>query len=146
MLRKSQLKNQIVKIIIMKKIILAAVLLVSALSFTSCSSDDNSTENVQTESKYKGTWTGVYSGEASGTWTAQIDANGEFTGQASSPVASTVFIMKGTISDSGVLDADFYVNNTIVGVFNGTLNANSGQGNWTNTLLNLSGTWQGAKN
>lgn len=143
---KSQLRINLKKNKIMKKIILAAVLLVSALSFTSCSSDDNSTENVQTESKFKGTWSGTYSGEASGTWTAQIDANGEFMGQASSPVASTVFTMKGTVSDSGELDADFYVNNSVVGVFNGTLNANSGQGNWTNTLLSLSGTWQGTKN
>lgn len=130
----------------MKKIILAVVLVVSAFTFNSCSSDDNSTENVQTESKFKGTWTGTYSGEASGTWTAQIDANGEFTGQASSPVASTVFTMKGVVSDSGTLDADFYVNNSVVGEFNGTLNATSGQGNWTNTLLNLSGSWQGTKN
>ena len=130
----------------MKKIILAAVLLVSALSFTSCSSDDNSTETVQTESKFKGTWSGTYSGGASGNWTATIDENGEFIGQASNPSNPTVFTMKGTVNDSGILDADFYVNNSVVGEFNGTLNGSSGQGSWTNTILNLDGTWQGTKN
>lgn len=143
MLILSQLKS---KNTIMKKIILAAILVVSTISISSCKSDDNTTEKIQTESKFKGIWTGTYTGEASGTWTAQIDANGEFTGQASSPLASTVFTMKGSVNDSGILDADFYVNNSVVGEFNGTLNTNSGQGNWTNTLLNLTGNWQGAKN
>lgn len=130
----------------MKKIILAAILLVSALSFTSCSSDDNSTENIKTESKFKGTWSGTYSGEASGNWTATINENGEFVGQASNPSNPTIFTMKGVVSDSGILDADFYINNAVVGEFNGTLNATTGQGNWTNTLLDLEGIWQGTKN
>lgn len=131
----------------MKKCLLAVLfLMATTLSVTSCSSDDNSTENIKTESKFKGAWTGTYSGEASGNWSALINENGEFTGQASSPSASTVFTMKGNVNDSGVLDADFYVNNSVVGEFNGTLEATSGQGNWTNTLLELSGTWNGTKN
>nr|WP_297306915.1 hypothetical protein [uncultured Flavobacterium sp.] len=130
----------------MKKIILAAFLLVSALSFTSCSSDDNSTEVVSSESKFKGTWAGTYTGGASGNWTATIDENGEFIGQASNPSNPTIFTMKGAVNDSGILDADFYVNNSVVGEFNGTLNASSGQGSWTNTILNLEGNWQGSKN
>ena len=130
----------------MKKIILALAVGFIAFANSSCSSDDNTTESVITESKFKGVWGGTYSGQASGNWNATIDENGIFVGQASSPLASTVFTMKGTISDSGVLDADFYVNDAVVGEFNGTLNTNTGQGNWTNTLLNLSGNWQGTKN
>lgn len=130
----------------MKKVILAAILFATASTFTSCSSDDNSKEIVNTDSKFKGTWTGTYSGNDSGTFTALIDANGAFTGQASSSDAAVVFVIKGNVNDSGELDADFYSNDSPVGEFNGTLTSNSGHGTWTNMIVNFMGTWQATKN
>jgi len=54
--------------------------------------------------------------------------------------------LKGSVSDSGILSANFYSNSTIVGDFKGSLSNNSGSGTWTNTAFNISGNWQGNKN
>lgn len=130
----------------MKKNILAAILIVTALTFNSCSSDDNSSKKEDTISKFQGTWTGTYSGPDSGTWTATIDMNGVFVGQTASSELPVSFQVKGEVDSTGKLEANFYLVNNVVGEFKGSLINNSGQGQWTNTAANISGTWQGTKN
>lgn len=110
-----------------------------------CSTDDNNAHQIKKQSSFKGVWTGTYSGMSQGTWMAVIDEEGEFSGSTQSAQGSATFIIEGEVDDTGNLEAYFYVNHTIVGEFSGTLSEMNGGGTWENSILNLTGTWQGSK-
>ncbi len=128
----------------MKKILVAFILTTGFLNI-SCSSDDHTPEEqVNPYEKFKGTWTGIFTGDTEGgTWTATFDANGKATGTLSS--SSFSFDLKGQVSENGTISAEYYMDTTLVGEMNGTMTENSASGTWESSLLNIQGTWSGNK-
>lgn len=123
------------------------ILLSSFLSilFIQCSSDDNDSYPINNQSQFKGNWSGSYTGMSEGTWSASIDENGVFSGKTKPTQGLSIFFIEGEVNDNGILNAQFYFNNTVVGQFSGNLIQTEGQGQWTNTILNLTGSWKGSK-
>lgn len=119
----------------------------SALAFgtISCdSSDDNHVHPENKLEKFKGTWTGTYSGDGEGTWTATFDNAGNAEGSLVS--GSNTFNLTGEVSENGTINAEFFSGSTAVGTMTGTLTDKTGSGTWNNKVQNFNGTWTGTKN
>lgn len=125
-----------------------ACLLFAPLAFTttSCNSDDSTpTEQVNPYDKFKGTWTGTYSGdEDNGTWTATFDHTGKAIGSLVSGTIS--FDLKGQVSENGVVTATYTYSNNVVGTMTGTMTETTASGEWDSPIQSMNGTWKGTKN
>ena len=132
----------------MKKSILKIMFFcILANTLFSCSEEDDSVIPivVDAKSKYVGKWAGTYTGVVYGEWDATVSQTGQFIGKTIAEDGNFVFLIIGSVSDEGYLNADFYFNNMVIGEFNGELSELSGQGHWTNTAFSLTGIWQGSK-
>lgn len=121
----------------MKKLTYLAFLLILTISY-SCKEDDPYKD-------YEGSWSGVYSGEDTGNWSATINDEGIVSGTAvSDSLPAFTFGLKGTISEDGAFNAN---SNSTLGTidFTGQANSSSVSGEWVNTLSTLKGTWTGSK-
>jgi hypothetical protein len=125
----------------MKNLFYVLTLFALSIATTSCSNDDKTND-----SKFKGAWSGTYSGEEdNGTWQATISADGLVSGTFTSINFSNLVIdLTGTVNPQGALNA-IYGNMFLTGQFTGTLKENSGSGAWTNESDQLNGTWIGTK-
>src|SRR5690606_23594313 len=74
---------------------------VLALGTVACNSDDNApTEQVNPYKKFKGTWTGSFSGNTQGcNWTATFDTNGKAMGTLTT--GNFTFDLEGQVSENG---------------------------------------------
>ena len=125
----------------MKKQILLITIILAMITLSCSSNDDNDNPT----SEFQGIWTGTYSGEAdSGTWTANIDSNGEVTGNTNSSVFNVSLQLNGNISSNGAFTAT--AGSASNGAeFNGQMTGTNGSGTWTNTNAGFSGNWSGSK-
>jgi hypothetical protein len=123
----------------MKNLALLTITLLTLL-MVSCSKD-----NVTTDFEYKGPWSGTYTGDGdSGTWSATINEDGTVTGSATSTGYGVTYNMSGTINSEGEFNAtagSVSTGTEFVGQFDG----NSASGTWSNSTLQMSGTWTGTR-
>jgi hypothetical protein len=113
-----------------------------ALTLMTCSGSDS--DNVTNGSDYQGNWSGTFSGDDSGTWTASINSVGEVSGIALSTTFSDTYALEGSVSASGQFQATLGTSSA-GGVFTGQLGSNSGSGTWVNETAMMSGSWSGTK-
>ena len=111
-------------------------------SLMACSGGDD--DNYTNGSDYQGNWSGTFSGDDNGTWTATINSVGEVNGIALSTTFSDTYTLEGSVSASGQFQATFGTSSA-GGLFTGQLNATSGSGTWVNEAAMMSGSWSGAK-
>ena len=126
----------------MKKTLIAFVLSAGFWA-VSCSSDDNNPA-VNPYEKFQGTWTGTFSGEDEGTWTANIDDTGKATGKIESNTMTFPFDLEGQISENGEINMEYTSGTSAGGTMTGTMTETSASGIWSG--FGLQGTWEGAKN
>jgi hypothetical protein len=123
---------------------LLALFLVSTVIY-SCKKDDD-TPPANTDSPYKGSWEGTFSGDDNGTWTAVIGASGAITGElVSGNLPGTPFPIAGTINGTGAFDAHAVVMGDTVVFIGQASNSTTAAGNWQNLDQSMSGTWAGSK-
>jgi hypothetical protein len=123
----------------MKKLFLTLIVAISVIA-SGCSKKDDPVTN-----DFIGTWAGIYNGDNdSGDWWAEIDANGDVTGGASSSLSPASFELVGTITPQGefTATAGSASNGTL---FTGEFTKTSASGTWSNSSLGFSGTWSGAR-
>lgn len=106
---------------------------------TSCSKDDD--DSIAT-SKYKGEWSGQYSGDVTGNWSATVNNTGQVVGTFTPDSTTFEVEINGSVNSKGNLIAKF---DLFEGNFNGQLNDSIASGTWENTTQNLSGVWTGQK-
>lgn len=120
----------------MKKLLLLTFVFIL---FTCCGGDDDTTNSV-----FQGEWSGTFSGDDNGTWTASINSNGDVSGTSYSTIFNDNYSLEGSVSSSGQFQAT--IGTTSGGaVFTGQFNGNSGSGMWVNTGAMMSGSWSGNK-
>lgn len=113
-------------------------LLLLAIAITSCEKDTP-------YAPYQGTWAGTYSGEDTGSWTADIDEEGKVEGTAvSDSLPGYPFGLTGTVTEGGMFEAEASVLFGTVD-FEGQITGQSASGAWVNDEAGLEGTWKGEK-
>jgi len=115
----------------MKKILFYAMLV---LAISACKKSDSN--------PFKGTWSGTFTGNDSGTWTVSVNDNGTVTGTGTSVVAASAFTISGRINNAGNLLATFGTS-SLDGTFNGTMSGTTASGTWSNGIYQ--GPWTGTK-
>ncbi|UUV22414.1 VCBS domain-containing protein [Paenimyroides aestuarii] len=124
------------------KLCLAGILFFGAIS---CSSnDDNHVHQESQLEKFKGTWTGTFTGEDEGTWNATIDETGKATGKLFS--GNLTFDLIGQVDKEGEINATYTSGSTQVGTMEGMMNESTAAGKWESQLDDIEGTWTGTKN
>jgi hypothetical protein len=115
------------------------LLIITSFAIFSCSKDDdNSTE-------LAGNWSGSFSGDVIGTWSATISESGVVTGTTMVTAFSIEAELNGDVSSDGKFTAT--VGTTSLGyIFDGQLNGSTGSGTWKNASGTQSGSWKGIKN
>lgn len=124
-----------------KTAIKRSIFMIIIVLTTACSNDDAAMMNVP----FAGEWSGTFSGGDSGTWSITIDANGSVTGEVFSDNLQGLLDIKGNVDTTG----DFRATAGSAengATFTGNFSSNSGQGNWENTMDEISGTWEGNRN
>jgi uncharacterized lipoprotein NlpE involved in copper resistance len=119
----------------MKKSILT--LITMTILFVGCSKKNE----VKPESKFKGSWTGTYSGGDKGSIAVDIDASGNLKGASVSSMTLESFGITGTVDANGAFTGKTEIGTT----FTGNFTTSAVAGTWTNTGLKLSGAWSGSK-
>ena len=123
---------------IMKKLFLITFI----FTLFACSGGDDN--NNTTNSEFQGEWSGTFSGDDNGTWTASINSKGDVSGTSYSTIFNDNYSLQGYVSSSGQFQAT--IGTTSGGaVFTGQFNGNSGSGMWVNTGAMMSGSWSGNK-
>ena len=115
-----------------------------ALIIVACSGGGDDDNNNTTNSEFQGEWSGTFSGDDNGTWTAGINPNGDVSGTAYSTTFADNYSLEGSVSSSGQFQATFGTS-SVGGEFTGQLNGNSGSGTWVNTGAMMNGSWSGSK-
>lgn len=118
------------------------LLLISfCLLLGSCSKNNNDST---TSIEFAGSWSGTYSGDETGTWTATISESGVVTGTAKESSTSYQSQLNGTVTSDGAFTAT--VGTTSQGYkFDGQINGSTVSGTWNNSATNHSGNWSGNK-
>ena len=97
--------------------------------------------------KYEGSWSGSYSGDETGSWSASIDDDGNVVGSATSDSLPQLPLnLSGSITEDGVYYAQVAIFFNAPITFQGQLSKNSAVGSWRNDSSKLSGSWSGLKN
>ena len=121
----------------MKKLLFLSFVLCT-IFITSCSKDD------EKASPFQGSWSGTYTGPDTGTWTANINAEGVIAGSVDSDLLNFPLPLQGVVNDQGEFTST--VGTAQLGLtFTGQLTSNTGQGTWESTDASSSGTWTGTK-
>ena len=115
-----------------------------AVTIVACSGGGDDDTNNTTNSEFQGEWSGTFSGDDNGTWTAGISSNGDVSGTAYSTTFADNYSLEGSVSSSGQFQATFGTS-SVGGEFIGQLNGNSGSGTWVNTGAMMNGSWSGSK-
>ena len=93
---------------------------------------------------FVGTYSGTFSGDDSGTWTAVVDSTGNVTGSGASSAIGN-FLISGNVTRSGAI---FFTAGTVTAGanFSGTISL-SGEvsGNWASVIFGTSGTFSGRR-
>ena len=118
------------------------IFLATSLICSSCSENDKNITPPITN-QYTGIWTGTYTGDDSGIWTATISSNGNVNGNSTN-ANGDLQSLNGSVTNSGIFSATVGTG-TLGSSFTGTLNRNNGVGLWENSSFNLTGTWTGVK-
>jgi len=106
----------------------------------SCSSND---DDDQQKSEFQGEWAGTFTGnQESGSWSANIDSDGNVTGTTTSTVYNTTLQLNGKVSPGGSFNATAGTASNGA-KFTGNLQGGTGSGSWVNELAGISGTWNG---
>lgn len=123
---------------------LAFLLFITLFTF-SCSEETPKTPE-NTDSKYKGDWSGTFQGDDDGTWQIAVDKDGKLSGSLFSQNVQTNYpIDSGTISSTGVFNAYITINGVHID-FDGNANSeDSASGTWGNPALMITGTRSGSK-
>ncbi|MBA5792132.1 hypothetical protein H1R17_04395 [Flavobacterium sp. xlx-214] len=131
----------------MKKHFLTICIL-SALTFgfVSCDSKDDDTKQENTINNFVGNWSGTFSGEDAGTWSMKVQETGKVTGTLKYSSDNVELDLQGRVSENGTVTATTHYGTMDIGIFNGTMKANTASGIWTDTDADTEGTWKGTKN
>ncbi len=114
------------------------ILVLFSLSICSCSKDDDNSSDLA------GNWSGTFTGDVVGTWTATISENGTITGTTKVTNPTVEAVLNGNVSAEGKFTAT--AGTTTLGYnFDGQLNGNSGGGTWKNSSGTQNGDWSGTK-
>ncbi len=114
------------------------LLILFGLSIYSCSKDDDNS------SELAGNWSGTFTGDVVGTWTATISESGVVSGTTMVTSVSIVAVLNGNVNPDGKFTAT--AGTTSLGYnFNGQLSGSSGSGTWENSAKTQSGSWSGTK-
>ncbi len=125
-----------------KQTLIIVFLMAGFFSVVSCNSDDNAQENPY--EIYAGDWSGTFSGDDEGTWSASIDQNGYVIGTLVSNIATFPMSIEGQVSQNGEVDMEYFdVGGNQVGTMTGSLTADTATGNWSG--FDMQGTWEGSK-
>ena len=114
------------------------ILILLSFSIYSCSkSDDNSSD-------LAGNWSGTFTGDEIGTWTATISESGIVIGKVKVTNFAIESELNGNVSSGGKFTAT--VGTTSLGYkFDGQLNGSTGSGTWENSNKTHVGSWSGIK-
>ncbi|MGO4921411.1 hypothetical protein [Maribacter spongiicola] len=114
-------------------------LLFSLVVLNSCSNEEDDVF------VYEGYWSGQYTSNVdSGNWSIRIDMNKTVIGTFTPTQSSYSYQIIGTITESGVLNADIKTSE-IIGEFSGTFIDDIASGLWTMNSDDDSGNWTGVK-
>lgn len=117
------------------------MLMLLFFSISSCSKDDDNTNEPM---DFSGNWSGMFTGNVSGTWTAIISEKGIVTGTVMVTSPAIQSRLSGNVSSDGKFTAT--AGTTSLGYnFDGKLNSKSGSGTWESSSKTETGTWSGKK-
>lgn len=131
----------------MKQIVRTVLpLLVLCFIAFSCKEKDETTTPQNTESAYKGNWSGTFTGGDNGTWDIVVDKEGKFSGSFfSTNVQANFAVDSGMVSTTGTFTASINVNGTLLDFDGQAVSSDSANGTWGNPSSGLTGTWSGSK-
>jgi len=114
------------------------ILILLNFSIYSCSKDDDNS------SQLAGNWSGTFSGDVIGTWSATISESGKVTGKTVVTSFSIEAELNGNVNSDGKFTAT--AGTTSLGyIFDGQLDASTGSGTWKNSSNTQTGSWSGIK-
>ena len=130
----------------MKKVFsLLLIMLPLTLLTVSCHDEEDPIVKTTPYSKYKGSWTGTYSGSDSGTINYSVKDDGTITGDIESKnFSESNLILKGKVTIEGEVNIRLIYNDVQdVGGYIGSMTESSASGSWTNTSASppLTGSW-----
>lgn len=130
----------------MKKIVSLLLLFIPLVALTTACEHDEEDPIVKTTpySKFKGAWTGTYSGEDSGTIDFSVKDDGTIVGDIESEsFPNSELSLKGKVTVEGQVTIQLiYLESQDVGSFTGTMTASKASGSWVNNLAaGIKGSW-----
>ena len=128
----------------MKKIAFLSVFIIVTLSYQSCSSNnDDDDDNDEPKIEFAGEWSGSYTGDLNGIWTANISNEGIVNGTVTTSTGQSGSL-SGTVRANGLFTAT--AGSTTGGSdFIGNLSGDIATGTWKDRTSDLHGTWEGER-
>lgn len=132
----------------MKKIfLLLLILLPITLLTVSCHEEEDPIVKTTPYTKFKGPWSGTYSGGDSGIINFSVKDDGTITGDIESKsFPASDLTLKGKVTIEGSVNIRLlYLETTDIGGYVGTMTESNASGSWTNTSAAITGTWVAGK-
>ncbi|KAA5534106.1 DUF3794 domain-containing protein [Paenimyroides baculatum] len=132
----------------MKKVFsLLLIILPLMLLTVSCHDEEDPIIKTTPYSKFKGPWSGTYSGGDSGIIEFSVKDDGTITGTIESDkFPGSDMSLKGKVTIEGVVNIRIlYIGEIDWGGFVGTMTETNASGSWTNTSAKVQGTWIASK-
>lgn len=132
----------------MKKVFsLLLILLPLTLLTVSCHEEEDPIVKTTPYTKFKGPWSGTFSGGDTGVIDFTVKDDGSITGTIESDkFPESDLSLKGKVTIEGQVNIRImYINEIDFGGFVGTMTETSANGSWTNTSAQLQGTWIAGK-
>ena len=128
----------------MKKVFsLLLIILPLMLLTVSCHEEEDPIVKTTPYSKFKGPWSGTYSGGDSGIINFSVKDDGTITGDIESErFPASDLILKGKVTIEGAVNIRLiYMETVDIGGYIGTMTETSASGSWTNTSADITGSW-----
>ena len=128
----------------MKKVFsLLLIILPLMLLTVSCHDEEDPIVKTTPYSKFKGSWTGTYSGGDSGIINFSVKDDGTITGDIESEsFPASDLTLKGKVTIEGAVNIRLmYMETTDIGGYIGTMTESNASGSWTNTSAVITGSW-----
>lgn len=128
----------------MKKVFsLLLIILPLMLLTVSCHDEEDPIIKTTPYSKFKGPWTGTYSGGDSGIINFSVKDDGTITGDIESEsFPASDLTLKGKVTIEGAVNIRLlYLGTNDIGGYVGTMSESNASGSWTNTSSVQTGSW-----
>lgn len=133
----------------MKKVFSLLLIILPVMLLTvSCHEEEDPIVKITPYSKFKGPWSGTYSGGDSGKIDFSIKDDGSIVGTIESDnFPNSDLSLKGKVTIEGQVNIRLmYIDEVDIGGFIGTMTESTASGTWNNTSAgNITGTWTAAK-